>query len=346
VRCFRNGLTGALHPRDIPFIEPADDPRMRRLLVVLAACGGIAMLLGAAHVRAASAFTPGTHDVSLRFDHRARSYRVFIPRVARGAQPLPVVINLHGGGSNAAQEERFSQMDALAEKKGFIVVYPNGTGIFRRFLLTWNAGTCCGYAQKHGIDDVGFILAVLDDVERRAAVDHRRVSATGMSNGAMMAYRLGAEAADRIAAIAPVSGGMVVTSFHPSRPLPVMHFHSVDDPRALFAGGLGAPFPGTDNRVLHPSIEAVIARWARFDGCPAAPRAGPTVARDGQTATRIAFTPCRAGSEVVLWKLTGSGHVWPGGQQDVPERLLGRPTKVIDANALMWQFFVAHPLPA
>jgi polyhydroxybutyrate depolymerase len=143
---------------------------------------------------------------------------------------------------------------------------------------------------------------------------------------------------------------MVVTSFHPSRPVAVMHFHSTDDPRARYAGGLGPPFPGTSHRETHPSIESVISTWAAFDGCPATGRSGGTIVgrghNAGETATRISHSPCSAGTEVVLWKLTGSGHVWPGGKQDVNQALLGRPTSIVDADALMWQFFRQHPLPA
>jgi polyhydroxybutyrate depolymerase len=156
-------------------------------------------------------------------------------------------------------------MDTAATRYDFVVVYPNGTGVLRNALLR-NAGTCCGYAQTHDVDDVGFTLAVIDDVARRLPVDRRRVFATGMSNGAMMAYRLAVEASGKIAAIAPVAGGMVVESFCASRPVPVMHFHSIDDPRALYKGGLGPSFPGTNTHVLHPSIQKVIAEWARFDG--------------------------------------------------------------------------------
>src|SRR5207245_9792272 len=128
----------------------------------------------------------------------------------------------------------------------------------------------------NNVDDVGFTLALLDKVERLISVDARRVYATGMSNGAMMAYRLGIEASTRVAAIAPVSGGMDVTDFHPARPLPVMHFPSVDDPRAPYHGGLGPPFPGTDIRQRHPDIDDVIARWVAFDGRPSTPPAGRT----------------------------------------------------------------------
>jgi polyhydroxybutyrate depolymerase len=319
---------------------------MRRLVASLALIA--AALLTGHSLAAHRAVGPGRHVLVVAHDGRLRTAIVVIPPQAERGGRLPVVVNYHGGGSNAAGEESFSRMDALAAKAGFIVVYPNGTGILPDRLLTWNAGTCCGYAVTHDVDDVGFTLALLDRLEHVARVDERRIYATGMSNGAMMAYRLAAEAADRIAAIAPVSGGMVVTSFHPSQPVPVMDFHSVDDPRAPYAGGLGPPFPGTDQRQLHPSIERVIGEWAAFDGCPSTRRTARTIVgggvNTGETATRIAYGPCRAGADVVLWKLTGSGHVWPGGKQDVPQSLLGRPTSILDASALMWRFFELHPL--
>jgi polyhydroxybutyrate depolymerase len=159
----------------------------------------------------------------------------------------------------------------------------------------------------------------------------------------MMAYRLAAELSDRIAAIAPVAGGMVVQDFAPRRPIPIMHIHSVDDPRALYQGGLGPPFPFTTSRVMHPAVEATISRWVDFDGCGKTPeerdrrewRAGKSV----HTATRLVFSGCRDGVEVVLWKLTGSGHVWPGGTRDYLTRWLGPSTMVIDANEEMWHFF-------
>lgn len=319
-----------------------------RALIASIALAATALLAG--HTLAARrSLRSGTHTVVIRHGGRLRTAIVVVPPQARRGEPLPLVVNFHGGGSNAAGEESFSQMDALANRAGFIVVYPNGTGFLPNRLLTWNAGTCCGYAAANGVDDVGFTLALLDRIERLTAVDPRRVYATGMSNGAMMAYRMAADAAGRIAAIAPVSGGMVVTSFHPSRPVAVMHFHSVDDPRAPYSGGLGPPFPGTNHQELHPSIQAVIDKWAGFDACPSTPQTGRTIVGtgpdQGESATRIAFRPCRAGTEVVLWKLTGSGHVWPGGKQDVVQTFLGRPTSIVDAGSLMWQFFRRHPLP-
>ena len=254
---------------------------------------------------------------------------------------LPVVISLHGGGGSAEGQQQHTRMDELADREGFIVVYPDGSGRLKNRLLTWNAGTCCGYAMTEHVDDVNFIAAMLDDLAQRVSIDTRRVYATGMSNGAMMAYRLAAELPDRIAAIAPVAGGMVLADDAPKRPVPIMHIHSVDDPRALYAGGLGPPFPMTNSRVMHPAVEQTLATWSRVNGCKGEPlvtqkREGEGASR-GQTATLLVYQGCKA--ELEHWRLTGAGHVWPGGKRDTMVRILGPETQVIDANVGMWRFF-------
>ena len=263
-----------------------------------------------------------------------RSYIVHIPPNASG--PLPVVINFHGGGSNAEQQEKFSGMDAVADREHFIVVYPNGTG--RAGFLVWNAGTCCGRAPMQRIDDVAFTRAVIADLAKRTPIDRTRVYATGMSNGSMMTYRIAAEAPDLIAAAAPVAGSMVLMQFHPTLPVPIMHFHSVDDPRALYNGGLGPPFPMTMTRVEHPPVEQQLAKWIAHNGCPATPKVEKRLADKTTSATKLVYAPCTTGATVVLWKLTGSGHVWPG-RPVRTERLLGKPNLLVDANEEMWAFF-------
>jgi len=175
--------------------------------------------------------------------------------------------------------------------------------------------------QAHGIDDVGFMAALLGDLGRRAAIDPRRVYVAGHSNGGMMAHRLGEELPGRFAAIASVAGAHV-PSAGSGQAVPVLHIHSVDDPRALYGGGLGPPFPLTGSRVLHPPVDATLSAWARRDGC------GPTAAEQEfrksaeHTARRLVYGNCRDGVEVALWKLAGAGHGWPGGR---PVGSLARP---------------------
>jgi polyhydroxybutyrate depolymerase len=293
---------------------------------------------------AAAGLAAGDHEFSITHRPLRRSYIVHVPPRAASGRALAVVINFHGGGANARNQQWYSRMDRIADREGFLAVYPNGSSGIGENLLTWNAGNCCGWAVAKGVDDVGFVLALLDDLARRTAVDAGRVYATGLSNGAMMAYRLAAEAPRRIAAVAGVAGAMAVARFAPPLPVPVLHIHSVDDERALYAGGLGPAFPALRTRVFHPPVDDMMQRWREHDGCPAVPRTGKPLRGTGaadraHTATRHSWGPCINAARVVLWKLTGAGHVWPGGRLDYLPLLLGPGTAVIDANEEIWRFF-------
>jgi polyhydroxybutyrate depolymerase len=304
----------------------------------------------------------GGYELALEHDGRTRSALVYVPPGLPADRPVPVVLNFHGGGGNAAAHRDYVRMDALAEREGFIVVYPNGTGRLEEKLLTWNAGSCCGYATAEKVDDVGFVRALVAALATRAPVDTARVYATGFSNGAMLSYRLAAQASDVVAAIAPVAGSMVLPEPRADDPrpalavpgrraMPILHIHSVDDRRALYHGGLGEPFPFTNVRTRHPNAEEVLYRWASFGEC--APKAVLEEERRGaagtrsaeHAATRYVFYGCRDGTEIALWKLAGAGHVWPGGKRDYLPRMLGDGTDVIDANAEMWKFFRRFALP-
>jgi polyhydroxybutyrate depolymerase len=294
---------------------------------------------------------PGSHLIEIRYGGLGRSYIVHVPPQGSSANPLPVILNFHGGGSNAGQQERYSGMDAAADRDSFVAVYPNGTGRGTR-ALTWNAGGCCVYAERNKIDDVGFTRALLDDLATRTHIDRSRVYATGLSNGGMMAYRLGVEASDRIAAIAPVEGALMVETSGPPRPMPLMLFNSVDDRFVPYAGRVGL-LGRISHATRYPSVPSVgdeLARWRKFDGCPAQARVGPELkgapgsADADNSATRYEWGPCAGASKIVLWKLFGSGHVWPGAKHNV--FWLGRGTQVIDANDQMWQFLRNFSLPS
>lgn len=299
----------------------------------------IALLFSASLHAVSSPLTAGEHTIRLKHEGRERSYIVHVPKLASERRPLPVVLSFHGGGGWAAQQQDSTRLHELGGRERFIVVYPNGTGRLRNRLLTWNAGSCCGFAAESSVDDVGFVEALLDDLARRTPVDRARVYATGFSNGAMMAQRLAAERPDLVAAIAPVGGAMVLVGREPRAAVPVMHIHSVDDPRALYAGGLGPPFPGTDHRVEHPPVAGSLARWSRANGCLPAGSVVETRTEGAHTGEKLSFAPCSSGAELIHWKLTVPGHVWPGAAATSRERITGPATTVIDANEEIWKFF-------
>jgi polyhydroxybutyrate depolymerase len=261
---------------------------------------------------------------------------VHFPASAASRRPMPLVLVLHGGGGNAEGAVRMSQMNAAADRLGFLVAYPNGTGAFKSTLLTWNAWNCCGYAMKNQVDDVAFLRALVVRLESDHGVDPKRIFVTGLSNGAMLAHRVGCEMSDVVAAIAPVAGGMNTGSCTPAHPVSVVMFHGTADRHALYLGGETRGFFGNAPRLDHPIPEA-FATWSRIDGCSPAGK---------QTTGHVTKETCsggRGGSEVVLYTIDGQGHAWPGGKPGIRNGNVDQPTTEISATDAMVQFFLAHP---
>lgn len=296
-----------------------------------------ALFLAAALAQPAGAQSgaPGDYAFDLQHDGLARRYRVHVPARYDPARPAPLLVALHGGGGNMDLQasEAYGQV-AKSDSEGFIAVFPNG---FSRFpggrLATWNAGNCCGAARDRDVDDVGFIREVVALVERQWNVDRARVYATGMSNGAMMAYRLACDAADVFKAIAPVAGTDNTRQCTPKSPVSVLHFHARDDSHVLFTGGNG---PGSRERSQvtdYVSVADTVAKWARLDGCTAAP--ARLIESPGAYCER--YSGCAGGAQVQLCVSAEGGHSWPGGRR--PRRGGDAPSQAISANDVMWDFF-------
>ena len=209
---------------------------------------------------------PGDHARTLTVDGLQRRYVVHVPPQYDSETPAPVVLVFHGGGGNPESMIRFSGMNRKADPVGFLAVYPAGTGQLKR-MLTFNGGNCCGYAKRNGVDDVEFTRKLLEDLADWAPIDSKRVCATGMSNGGIMAYYLASQLPDQIAAIAPVGGPTGTETCDPKRPVSVIHFHGMDDEFAAFEGGKGKKRAGTDFYSVEHSIQA----WVKANGCNTAP---------------------------------------------------------------------------
>lgn len=276
---------------------------------------------------------PGNHTRGVKLEGTDRAYEVHVPKKYDARKPTPLVLALHGAGMNGRMMRWFSGLDATADREGFIVVYPNGTGTGE--LRTWNAGPLFRLAGNKA-DDVAYLGAVLDDLDKVLAVDHKRVFATGMSNGAMMSYRLAAELSERIAAIAPVAGTMLVSNPKPKRPVSVLHFHGTAD--AL------VPYEMRRGLGLMKGVDPSVMAWVNVNGCGATAKEEEVSAgaKDGLKVTRKTWTGGKEGSEVILYTIKDGGHTWPG--RDVAFGLLGKSTKSISANEMIWEFFQKHPM--
>jgi polyhydroxybutyrate depolymerase len=249
-----------------------------------------------------------------------------------------LVLNLHGSGSTAAGQEAFSGMDATADTDGFLVAYPQGA-IISGTGFDWNVPDepLRGGAAtpKSAPDDVAFLQALVRSLATRYCVDRAQVDVTGFSGGARMASQLGCDASATFAAIAPVSGLRSPSPCPATRAVPVIAFHGDADHVD--------PYGGNGEAYWTYSVPDAAQRWAAHDGCAPSPQSS----QPANGATLSSFGGCRDGAAVQLYTVHGEGHEWPGGPK-MPKRLtslLGPQSNAIDANALMWSFFVAHPAP-
>ncbi|TSC29286.1 PHB depolymerase family esterase [Corallococcus sp. Z5C101001] len=283
--------------------------------------------------------TAGTYDWTVEHDGRTRAYRVHVPAGYDATKPTPVVLSFHGFSSNELEQEQLTGLSPLGDAEGFIAVYPRGLNfqeVYGRGDLdsrSWNADACCGPAQLGTVNDVGFVDALLADLDTRVCTDPRRVFANGFSNGGFFSYRLACERAQRIAAIAPVSGMEAVTDCHPSRPVPVLHFHGTADATIFYDGGDNLLAVGGK---LYPSAPESVRRFAERNGCT-----GPQqqTYQHGNS-TCVASTGCQPESATAsLCTITGGKHAWPG------QPLYNDGTLDLDASREMWRFFQARPRP-
>ncbi len=273
----------------------------------------------------------------LDWQDKSRSYLLHLPKGKEAEQGLPVVIVFHGGGGNAESMVAMSGMNELADEEGFVVVYPDGTGHLPK-RLTFNGGICCGYAIEHEIDDVGFIAAILDELEAEFQTDPARVYLTGLSNGAIVSYYVAANLADRITAIAPVGGTMGTETCSPSRPVPILHVHGTDDQFLPVEGGYGV-----NGRTNFFSLDHTLQNWIAANRCEVLPEVTslPDTADDGCEVEKLTWQPIdETGAEIIYLKIINGGHTWPGSISS--PGMLGRVCQDVEINRVMWEFFSRH----
>jgi polyhydroxybutyrate depolymerase len=254
--------------------------------------------------------------------------------------PVPVILAFHGGGGDGAGMASLTGLDALADRDGFIAVYPNG--IDRH----WNDGR---RTIKNKVDDVGFISALLDRLEQLYPVDAGRIYATGISNGGMFTERLGCQLAGRIVAIAPVEGSMpadIAPTCQSAQPVTVLQIGGTADPIMPYDGGAVADFGGLGEGGVVLSVDRTMALWRSLDACaPPGPatRLPPIAPADDTVVFETNAAPCSAGADVTLLSILGGGHTWPDGPQYLPKFIIGRVSHQLDASSAIAGFFLALP---
>ena len=279
----------------------------------------------------------GRSSQTIKVDGRGRTYLTYRPAALSVAEVAPLVIVLHGAVGTGAQAETTYGWDAEAERGRFMVAYPDG---IRR---AWAASElCCGMPARAAIDDVGFITQMVAAIAADAPIDARRIYATGISNGAMLAYRLACDTTI-FAAIGPVAGTMINPCPHPA-PLSLIHIHGTADQIIPYDGGPGRLSDGRGRLPTQtdgPPVPHLIATWRATDRC-----AAPT-AHNGVVSTSVAT--CPDGRAVELITISRAGHQWPGAIAPPGaerSRHLPPPSKALQATPTIWMFFAAHPKPS
>lgn len=303
------------------------------------------LLLALAAPTAAQEQQGGSYG-ELDFAGTTRSYFLYVPSTYPptsedgSVSAAPLLIVLHGGGGTGQGMVTLTRggFNQLAERDGFIVVYPNAVD------KQWNDGRDIpgSTAHRDNIDDVGFISRLIDHLGESYSIDYSRVYATGISNGGIMSYRLACELGDRIAGIAAVAASM--PTFYtelclPFRPLPVLVINGTDDPLVPYDGGEIRIGRLSRDEVL--STDDTINFWLTANQCFTEPFS--TIVYDDRPldntrARYVRYEGCADGVLVELYAIEGGGHTFPGGRQYLPPGVIGRTSREIDAAEVIWNF--------
>lgn len=267
---------------------------------------------------------------TFNFEGLERNYILYVPAIYDGANAVPLVINLHGYGSNAAQQNVYGNFKNLADVDNFLVVHPNGTNDFSGTPY-WNS-----FAGGGTVDDVAFISGLIDTLSKNYNIDPAKIFSTGMSNGGFMSYRLACELNNRISKIASVTGSMNTTlqgTCSPGAPIPVMQIHGTNDPTVSYNGSFGVV-----------AIEDVVDYWVNNNNCDTAPivESLPDInTSDNSTVERYTYANGDAGSSVIFYKVIGGGHTWPDALFPIPA--YGPTNRDFNASQVIWEFFKGEP---
>ena len=248
--------------------------------------------------------TVRSQEYSFIYDTIERSYLLHIPSSYNDAD-VPLIIAIHGWQRDPQKMEYHSHLSEKSDEEGFIVAYPKGTGN----PLEWNTG-------EEGVDDAGFINALIDTLINHYLIDTNKIYLTGFSNGAEMTYKVAQKYGNRIAGIAPVACPFWDENNPPVKHMPIIHFHALND---------GA--------VSYSTVQPVLDEWIAFNSCSETSETFYVV--DG--AYGEIWKDETGNADIVLFSTTTGSHSWPGG-----EISWFTPSQAISATDLLWDFFTGQ----
>jgi len=269
-----------------------------------------------------------------------RQYLVHFPPKEQMNKALPILFNIHGGGGTAKKTPSltFGRFNDLADKDGFIVVYPEGID------KNWNDGRILEgeRAWEENIDDVGFIIAIIDQLKKDYMIDSGKIFTTGMSNGGFMSSRLICDRSDVFKGAAIVTATLstnYLPKCNPTNPVAVMIMNGTDDKIVPYNGGEVEVFKKVRGKII--STDDYVDFWKNKNKCvDKLPTVTvPDIHNDGTSVSIDTYSNCELESALVLYRIEGGGHTWPGGNQYLGEWLIGKTSQEINACDEIWAFF-------
>ncbi len=281
-----------------------------------------------------SGFSQQIIPSSIIHDGIQREYLLYVPSTYTGNSPVPLVLNFHGYTSNYFEQFVYGNFTVLAETANFIIALPQGTKD-PYGLRGWNVGKTSIQITE---DDIGFVEALIEEISNTFSIDKKRVYSTGMSNGGDLSYILACQLSDKIAAIAPVAGAMVMGAMMdcnalPQYPTPILIIHGTEDPSFL------APYDG-NNEI--ESVADVMRFWVNNNHAnnkPTVTSLPDIEPNDGSTVEHIIYDRGAKRSSIEHFKILGGGHTWPGAAF-----IIGPTNMDIDASEEIWKFFSRYDI--
>jgi polyhydroxybutyrate depolymerase len=276
-------------------------------------------------------------DGDIDDDFEARTYELYVPESIDDGVPVPLLMVLHGASGTGARTQGWLGFDEIADTEGFIVVYPDG------IVNNWDFGA--GILTEDGtieVDDVGYLVWLVGRLADEYPIDRERVYVAGMSNGGLMAYRLGCSAPETFKAIAGVAAPVYLPAVQDcsETPISVLFIHGTEDPILSWNGAILQ----NGQRIALSAPES-LAFWAQLDQCNVAEDAIESVdlpdvdPADDTTARALILRDCMDGTQVHFYGVIGGGHTYPGRPFEGLDLEIGAVNMDFDASQTIWDFF-------
>ena len=273
-------------------------------MTALAVIGGLSSCLPLIGARplVPGALKPGDSYHTITVSGAARTYLLHLPPDygRKGDKPLPILIVLHGSGTNGSWLAQQSELNDAADDHHYAVAYPDGSGTLGVEFLDWPTGDTTADGRATVLGNVHFISALIKSLARVPALDASHVFLAGVSNGGIMTYTLACDIADRLSGFAVIAGEMPDSACTTTRPLPVMVVHGTAD-EVIPYDNHGERVPGAP--VSYLSAPEAVAFWAHHNGC-----SSPVKRSKSGHVIRELYTDCTNGTVVVFYTVVGGEH--------------------------------------